>query len=572
MGGLQVNVLEPMDDDGSGADFPAGPTADERRPRRSRSRGTATSSPPVTCKRSENQGYLIIPGAGPAPGREHRAGRHAEAARQRRPARAARGHRRRRPLRRWAGSACRSTRRTSATSVVPISRRERQPSSRSAPAPSRCSPTSPTTRSSRPTSSLGPRASCHTEVVTSTAWTPATRSPTSRPTRSWPDGSSTAPSSCPRTAAHGARSPIPLHPERDASGSPPAGIDELWTHQAAAIDAAPRRAATSSSPRAPRPGSRSATSCRSSTPSSASEPDTALLMFPTKALAQDQLRSCGHGSSRACNAVTYDGDTPPDDRAWARKNANVVLTNPEMLHQGILPYHRRWATFLMRLRLDRGRRAPLAARDLRQQRRARPAPAAAGLRALRLEPVVLLRERDHRQPGGARARVVRAARHRDRRRRLAAGRSGASGSGSGRCSTSTPVGARARTRRPPSCSPASCAPAGRRSRSRAAAAAPSSWPRRPGGGSRRTTPTMAGPRRRVPRRVPPRGTARARTPARRRQPARRRRHERARARDRRRWARRRRAQRVPGHARVDAPAIGTGGPHRPAGRGGARRR
>ena len=49
-------------------------------------------------------------------------------------------------------------------------------------------------------------------------------------------------------------------------------------------------------------------------------------------------------------AVTYDGDTPSDERTWARKNANVVLTNPEMLHMGILPSHKRWATFLMRLR------------------------------------------------------------------------------------------------------------------------------------------------------------------------------------------------------------------------------
>ena len=81
------------------------------------------------------------------------------------------------------------------------------------------------------------------------------------------------------------------------------------------------------------------------------EPDTALLMFPTKALAQDQLRSLRSWLVPGLNAVTYDGDTPSDDRAWARKNANVVLTNPEMLHQGILPFHRRWATFLMRLRL-----------------------------------------------------------------------------------------------------------------------------------------------------------------------------------------------------------------------------
>jgi len=77
--------------------------------------------------------------------------------------------------------------------------------------------------------------------------------------------------------------------------------------------------------------------------------DTALLLFPTKALAQDQLRSLRSWLVPGLRAVTYDGDTDGDDRAWARKNANVVLTNPEMLHMGILPSHKAWATFLMRL-------------------------------------------------------------------------------------------------------------------------------------------------------------------------------------------------------------------------------
>jgi DEAD/DEAH box helicase domain-containing protein len=81
------------------------------------------------------------------------------------------------------------------------------------------------------------------------------------------------------------------------------------------------------------------------------EAATALLVFPTKALAQDQLRSLRSWLVPGCRAVTYDGDTPADERAWARRHANVVLTNPEMLHQGILPNHRRWSTFLMRLRL-----------------------------------------------------------------------------------------------------------------------------------------------------------------------------------------------------------------------------
>jgi DEAD/DEAH box helicase domain-containing protein len=78
--------------------------------------------------------------------------------------------------------------------------------------------------------------------------------------------------------------------------------------------------------------------------------DTALCIFPTKALAQDQLRSLRSWLVPGLRAVTYDGDTDRDARGWARKNANVVLTNPEMLHMGILPSHKNWATFLMRLR------------------------------------------------------------------------------------------------------------------------------------------------------------------------------------------------------------------------------
>ena len=76
---------------------------------------------------------------------------------------------------------------------------------------------------------------------------------------------------------------------------------------------------------------------------------TSLLLYPTKALAQDQLRGfAGLGVDRL-QAVTYDGDTPRDQRTWARHNANVVLTNPEMLHYGLLPHHAKWATFLKRL-------------------------------------------------------------------------------------------------------------------------------------------------------------------------------------------------------------------------------
>ena len=82
----------------------------------------------------------------------------------------------------------------------------------------------------------------------------------------------------------------------------------------------------------------------------AKERATALCIFPTKALAQDQLQSLRAWLVPGLKAVTYDGDTASNDRMWARANANVVLTNPEMLHVGMLPSHARWATFLMRLR------------------------------------------------------------------------------------------------------------------------------------------------------------------------------------------------------------------------------
>lgn len=76
---------------------------------------------------------------------------------------------------------------------------------------------------------------------------------------------------------------------------------------------------------------------------------TSLLLYPTKALAQDQLRSFAQLDIPGLKASTYDGDTDRTQRTWARSNANVILTNPEMLHHGIVPYHHKWATFLKRL-------------------------------------------------------------------------------------------------------------------------------------------------------------------------------------------------------------------------------
>jgi DEAD/DEAH box helicase domain-containing protein len=80
----------------------------------------------------------------------------------------------------------------------------------------------------------------------------------------------------------------------------------------------------------------------------------ALYLFPTKALAQDQLRSLSGlfypRLFQLGEVATFDGDTPQQERAYIRKRARVVLTNPDMLHLGILPNHQQWSRLLRRLR------------------------------------------------------------------------------------------------------------------------------------------------------------------------------------------------------------------------------
>jgi DEAD/DEAH box helicase domain-containing protein len=78
---------------------------------------------------------------------------------------------------------------------------------------------------------------------------------------------------------------------------------------------------------------------------------TALYLFPTKALARDQLRAVRALRLPQIKAAVYDGDTPQQERPLIRRNANLVLTNPDMLHLSILPDHARWADFLFRLSL-----------------------------------------------------------------------------------------------------------------------------------------------------------------------------------------------------------------------------
>jgi len=79
----------------------------------------------------------------------------------------------------------------------------------------------------------------------------------------------------------------------------------------------------------------------------------ALYMFPTKALAQDQvaeLTALNQAGSLGVRAFTFDGDTPGDARKAVRTRGDIVVTNPDMLHQGILPHHTKWAQFFESLR------------------------------------------------------------------------------------------------------------------------------------------------------------------------------------------------------------------------------
>src|SRR5438034_1213890 len=83
----------------------------------------------------------------------------------------------------------------------------------------------------------------------------------------------------------------------------------------------------------------------------------ALYLFPTKALAQDQLaeltvmcEALAAGTGEQIGVFTYDGDTPQDARRTIRARAHLILSNPDMVHSGILPHHPRWAKLFENLR------------------------------------------------------------------------------------------------------------------------------------------------------------------------------------------------------------------------------
>jgi DEAD/DEAH box helicase domain-containing protein len=134
------------------------------------------------------------------------------------------------------------------------------------------------------------------------------------------------------------------------------GVDQLYTHQALAID----HALSGRNVVVTTPTASGKTLCYNAPVLSTILRDPsarALYLFPTKALAQDQLAELHELSdflSRAndleIGVFTYDGDTPQDARRAIRGRAHIVLSNPDMMHSGILPHHPRWAKLFENLR------------------------------------------------------------------------------------------------------------------------------------------------------------------------------------------------------------------------------
>ncbi len=126
------------------------------------------------------------------------------------------------------------------------------------------------------------------------------------------------------------------------------GVDSLYAHQAAAWEAAGRGEHLVVTT-----GTASGKSLAFNLPvldALAREPKRrALYLYPTKALAQDQLRSLGELKLPKLRAAIYDGDTASERRWQVRKWANLILSNPDMLHVGVLPHHDRWGDVLSNL-------------------------------------------------------------------------------------------------------------------------------------------------------------------------------------------------------------------------------
>jgi DEAD/DEAH box helicase domain-containing protein len=140
--------------------------------------------------------------------------------------------------------------------------------------------------------------------------------------------------------------PVELHPGlAEALGR--VGIDSLYTHQLRAFELAEDSNLVITS------GTASGKSLAFNLPvlnSIAARPkDRALYLYPTKALAQDQARKLAQLRPPGLREAIYDGDTPREERPAIRRRTNLVLTNPDMLHMGVLPNHKSWGDFLANL-------------------------------------------------------------------------------------------------------------------------------------------------------------------------------------------------------------------------------
>ncbi len=158
-----------------------------------------------------------------------------------------------------------------------------------------------------------------------------------------------------REAFEGAREarladvPRDLHP-RLHEALDAAGIERLYAHQAAALESA--WAATTIVTTGTASGKSLCFQLPTLETLLADRRARALYLYPTKALAQDQARSLHRfGLHREIRPAIYDGDTPREERAQIRRRANLVLTNPDMLHVGVLPHHARWAELFANLAL-----------------------------------------------------------------------------------------------------------------------------------------------------------------------------------------------------------------------------
>jgi len=143
--------------------------------------------------------------------------------------------------------------------------------------------------------------------------------------------------------------PPELHPDV-AEALERAGITSLFTHQLEAWDAVMRQGHTIVTT-----GTASGKSLCFNLPVlhvlSGDRRARALYLYPTKALAQDQARRLAELRTPALRHAIYDGDTPREERTAIRRRSNLILTNPDMLHVGVLPHHGNWGDFLANLAL-----------------------------------------------------------------------------------------------------------------------------------------------------------------------------------------------------------------------------